>query len=678
MAILLTGEDRTRSRPVNGDRPAKKAARRSWWLWGAAALGLLLALYGWFGATKPDTIGATFVARRGPLQISVLEGGSIEARESQEIRSEIKGYQGTKILSIVEEGYLVTEEDVRNGKVLVELDSSDIKQRIVTHDSQFQSTIASLIEAQQAYDIQLNQNKSDLKLAEQKVRFARMDLEKYLGDRVATEILAPLHLGEGKDPGSSREANKAAAGLSIQPMLTSTQVIAALTVNTGAAAIAPSPFPPRTNASNDFAGLAPITPNFIMQETEELDKLPLTNSVVVDFTKYAKAELLGDGAAQQNLRKLEDDLLVAQSELKMAETKMAGSERLRAKDFLTKTEYENDKLTVEKTTLKVKTAKTALDLFIKYEFRKAAEEFLSKYDETLQALERARKEAISKLAQARAKLRGVEGRYRIEEALQRELYDQLSKCVIRALKPGLVVYGGGGDRRFYGEEQIREGATVRERQPIITIPDMTQMAVRVKIHEAQIKKIQKGMKARIQIDAFPDKQLTGEVTKVAVLPDSQDRWMNPDMKVYLTTIDINGVQEWLKPGMSAKVEILVDQLDDVVFVPIQAVTPSGGKHLCYAANHGDPEAREVEIGQFNDEFIEIKKGLKEGERVLLRAPDAVENESEPNVGNSEKPTAPQPPAQRGERDQKPGAKPQKDSPKKPAAPAGKPPAQGGP
>jgi len=113
------------------------------------------------------------------------------------------------------------------------------------------------------------------------------------------------------------------------------------------------------------------------------------STVAVDFSKYAKAELLGDGSARQNLRKLEDDLLVAQSELKMAETKLAGSERLRAKDFLTKTEYENDKLTVEKATLKGKTAKTALDLFIKYEFTKSAEEFLSKYDEALQALERA-------------------------------------------------------------------------------------------------------------------------------------------------------------------------------------------------------------------------------------------------------------------------------------------------
>ena len=173
---------------------------------------------------------------------------------------------------------------------------------------------------------------------------------------------------------------------------------------------------------------------------------------------------------------------------------------------------------------------------------------------------------------------------------------------------------------------------MRERQAIITIPDMTKMSVRVKIHESYIKKVKKGQKARITVDAFPDTVLEGEVTKVGVLPDSQNRWMNPDMKVYLTTITIHGTNDWLKPGMSAKVEILVNCLANVVYVPVQAVSPLEGKQVCYVATAGKPECRTVEIGEFNDEFIEIKSGLKEGERVLLRpvetpAPEKTEREA---------------------------------------------------
>jgi RND family efflux transporter MFP subunit len=234
--------------------------------------------------------------------------------------------------------------------------------------------------------------------------------------------------------------------------------------------------------------------------------------------------------------------------------------------------------------------------------------------------------AISKLAQAQAKLRSAQGQYGVQNRELKELKDQLAKCTIRAEKPGLVVYGDANDSGFYfgNQEPIREGATVRERQTIITIPDMTHMAVNVKIHESYIQKIKKGQKAVVTVDAFPDQVLHGEVTKVGVLPDSQNRWMNPDLKVYDTTIAIDGTYDWIKPGMSAKAEIQVKQLDNVVYVPVQAVTPDNGRQVCYVADGFKPEKRVVEVGDYNDEFIEIKHGLRAGEPVLLRLPDGVE------------------------------------------------------
>ena len=157
------------------------------------------------------------------------------------------------------------------------------------------------------------------------------------------------------------------------------------------------------------------------------------------------------------------------------------------------------------------------------------------------------------------------------------------------------------------------------------------------------------MKARITVDAFPDETLTGEITKVGVLPDSQNRWMSPDLKVYLTTITIDGTHDWVKPGMSAKVEIMVNKLDDVVYIPLQAVSPDNGKQICYVAGGFKPERREVEVGEFTDEFIQVKSGLKEGERVLLRLPDGVEanrngKETKPAENRNEKPAVPSAPA----------------------------------
>src|SRR5437870_1422127 len=165
--------------------------------WRIAGVVLILALAGvWFKrGGKSAASGASFVARRGPLAISVLEGGSIQALESQEIKCEVRvGYQGTKILKIVEEGYQVTEDDLKTNKVLVELDSSDLQKQIIQQEIQYQSAVASLTDAQQGYDIQLNQNISDIKAAEQKARFARLDFDKFLGDTVTQEIVDQLGL----------------------------------------------------------------------------------------------------------------------------------------------------------------------------------------------------------------------------------------------------------------------------------------------------------------------------------------------------------------------------------------------------------------------------------------------------------------------------------------------------
>lgn len=81
---------------------------------GAGALVLtLLVIIG--GGDDGSNTAVTFTARRGDLDITVLEGGALEALQSQEIRSMVKGREGVKILSIVEEGYRVSDADVASG-----------------------------------------------------------------------------------------------------------------------------------------------------------------------------------------------------------------------------------------------------------------------------------------------------------------------------------------------------------------------------------------------------------------------------------------------------------------------------------------------------------------------------------------------------------------------------------
>src|SRR5207247_4721810 len=102
-----------------------------------------------------------------------------------------------------------TEDDVKTNKVLVELDSSDLQKQIVQQEIQYQTAIASLTDAEQGYDIQLNQNISDIKAAEQKTRFARMDFDKFLGDTVTQDIIDDLGLEKELAAESSNAAARA-------------------------------------------------------------------------------------------------------------------------------------------------------------------------------------------------------------------------------------------------------------------------------------------------------------------------------------------------------------------------------------------------------------------------------------------------------------------------------------
>jgi multidrug resistance efflux pump len=622
---------------MNSEPTGSRTRKKSFWRWAVPGLVVVLVLAVWLasGREKQRDI-ATFDVRRGPLDISVLEGGSIRAVESQEIKCEVRvGYQGIKILKIVEEGYEVTADDIRTNKVLVELDSSDLKKQIVQQEIQYETAVASLTDAQQNYEIQLKQNLSDIKAAEQKVRFARMEFDKFLGDSVTSQLAHRLGIEqqmaadltnmlaqtgiktEEPNPASKSAAEPAVVG-SPAPLTIGEPVG---TVGPGAAAPAmlvidaSKPATTTTAVATNAPSAAPAA-----DTSAEHDAISAQDSSLIDFSEFASIEALGDGEAKQKLRKFEDEHQVAKKEHAQAQAKLAGSKRLLEKGFVTRIELEQEEIISENARLKVQTAETARELFLKYDFSKAAEEALSKYAEAARELSRARKAAISKLAQAQAKLKSAQGQYDIQSRQRKELSEQLEACIIKATKPGLVVYGRGGDDMFFygGEERIREGATVRERQSIITIPDMSKMSVRVKVHESYIRKVKKGQKARVTVDAFADKLIEGEVTSVGVLPDSQNMWMNPDMKVYLTTITLSGTNDWLKPGMNAKVEILVNRLDDVTYVPIQAVSPYLGKQVCYLAGTRKPERRVVETGEFNDEFIEIKNGVKQGERVLLR------------------------------------------------------------
>ncbi len=662
---------------------------------------VLLVIGGNLGSSESG--GVTFTARRGNLDITVLEGGAMEALQSQEVRSEVRGREGAKILSIVEEGYRVTPEDVAAGLILVELDTSSLIEQRLNQEISVETAEAQYIEKRASYEIQLNRSLTDLNAARQEMKFSRLDFEKFLGANVVGSIITELGIEE-------RLARAEAADRANLTIVAETpdleQIAEQRFGGNTATAGAPSGFDPtdlesmppqmqermrqmmaenggqlpaemleRLQSMRNGGGFPPgaggggnrqgqggggrgpnsgsgiATADSVVEETgtppQEPARLELVNFAQerpaiqpvqllmdseymlirdrIDFTRYAKLEVLEDGEAKQSLRTMQDEVQVAREELLLAQERVAGQRRLEARGFITPTELEAEELRVNKSVNRQEETETAMSLYIRYSFPKDADKFLADYENAVMAYQRTLKENIAEEAQEAASLKAAEKKLNLESEKLRDINNQIAVATIRATRPGLVVYGGAnqnpmGFRGGNNQEAIQEGATVSERQPILTIPDMREMAVKVNIHETAVKRLAAGQLVKIKIDAFPGQQLTGVVTRVAVVADSAASFMNPDLKVYPTVVKIDGIHDWLRPGMSAEVDILVETLENVVYVPLQAVSYFGDQQVVYVSRGGSTQRREVQVGAFSEQFIEIVSGLQEGEQVLLLAP----------------------------------------------------------
>ncbi len=651
---------------------------------GAAAIVLLLVVIGG-GSSESLGSSVTFEARRGDLDITVLEGGALEAMQSQEIRSQIKGREGVKILNIVEEGYRITPEDVATGLVLVQLDTAQLIDQQLNQEIAVETAEATYIERKAQYEIQINQNMTDLNDARQDMRFAHLDFEKFLGANIVNEIVAELEIEErlvaaeaaelvaasqsestvdlGQVAAASRgPGNQAAAGdfdIDSLPARMQERVRELMEENGGE--IPPEMLERMQQFSQGgFSGghraggqprgqsaaatpAVPVKDGGGTEDTIVLELEPLKPTVLattanllmddsymlirdqLDFTQYANMDILEDGEAKQQLRSLQDDLQVSQEELLLAQDRIEGQRRLEARGFINPTELEAEELNLNKADNKTAEKGTALKLYIQYSFPKDAEELLSDYENAIMGFQRQLKENVAELAQEAARFSSAERKFNLEREKLADLNEQIELASIKALQPGLVVYGGSNQNsmRFRGnssQEAIQEGSTVRERQPILTIPDMREMAIKVNIHESVVQRVAAGQYVKVSIDAFPDVELSGEVIKVAVVADSANAFMNPDLKVYPTTIRIDGEHDWLRPGMSAEVKILVDSLEDVVYVPLQAITYYDDQRVVYVKRGTRAERRDVEVGTFSEQFIEITSGLQQGEDVLLLPP----------------------------------------------------------
>ncbi len=176
----------------------KKDSKKGWII--LVLLVAVLGAIGWAATkwVKPTTSaashGGTFTVRKSDLIVTVTEGGSIRAHKSIQYKCQVerRGAEVT-ILSIVPAGTYVTQEDVDNGMVMVKLDSSALEDQLVQEGMELSSDEQNAKAEKESYDIQVIQNESSIAQGKLDVRFALIDLQRYLGADLVARLVKDVN-----------------------------------------------------------------------------------------------------------------------------------------------------------------------------------------------------------------------------------------------------------------------------------------------------------------------------------------------------------------------------------------------------------------------------------------------------------------------------------------------------
>ncbi len=194
----------------------------------------------------------------------------------------------------------------------------------------------------------------------------------------------------------------------------------------------------------------------------------------------------------------------------------------------------------------------------------------------------------------------------------------LNSLTIYAPKQGMVIHS-----RDRSRQKIKIGSNVSFWMPVIaTLPDLSSMQSLTWVNEIDISKVAVGQKVLIGIDALPGRELEGEVSSVANIGQPMPR---SDAKVFEVKINVIGEVNDLKPAMTTSNVIHTGIYSDTLFIPSEAVFTNDTLQYVYLEQGGGIVKQIVDLGDQNENYILIRKGLKENDKILLTVP--VDDES---------------------------------------------------
>ncbi len=236
-----------------------------------------------------------------------------------------------------------------------------------------------------------------------------------------------------------------------------------------------------------------------------------------------------------------------------------------------------------------------------------------------------RERARTSAATAEAAIEAAERRVDEARAALSGVRDTLSKTTIRAPMDGVVTA-----RRIEEGEVAVIGVQNQPGTVLLTISDMSTVEAEMEIDETSIPSVALGQKARVHVDAYPNRTLDGIVTEVGSSPLVRTGAANEAIK-FKVKVRIENPPEGIKPGLTVQADILTGFRAKVLTVPIQSLVvrdaekkPDGAapgaapreQEGIYVVENGKAAFRPIQTGLLGELSVEVKEGVKEGETIV--------------------------------------------------------------
>ena len=219
----------------------------------------------------------------------------------------------------------------------------------------------------------------------------------------------------------------------------------------------------------------------------------------------------------------------------------------------------------------------------------------------------------TRVLQAEASIREIEATLTQERNNLERIMEVMDGFTIHAPENGMVVYA----RNWQGRKTTT-GSTIGAFDPVVAeLPDFSAMESLTYVNEVDIQKIRTGQNVQIGLDAIRGKELTGVVTSVANIGEQRP---NTHSKVFEVKIEINESDTTLRPAMTTSNNILIETIEDALFVPLESVHVYDFNHFVFKKAGNQIVMQQIVMGATNDNDVVILEGLNENEQVLISMP----------------------------------------------------------